>query len=126
MKWLNRLMAPNGQDEQYVEPAISFQDFRWACGHVGPAVCYQCWAAKLIECKELHARVKELEAFVTAEGECHVTDNHLKRLEVENNRLRSIIVMFQDSLNFPQCDETCGHCPKCVLSLANEQGDGDE
>jgi hypothetical protein len=24
------------------EMAVSFQDFKWACGHVGPAYCKQC------------------------------------------------------------------------------------
>ena len=41
------------------EPKVSFQDFDWACGHTGPAVCAQCWDAKLAEIERLRAVLKE-------------------------------------------------------------------
>lgn len=42
----------------YSEPFVSFKDFRWACGHVGPAVCKKCWDAKLAEVNSLRSAIE--------------------------------------------------------------------
>lgn len=48
------------------EPTISFRDFKWACGHCGPAVCKQCWDEKLKKRTALLKRQELLEKVVEA------------------------------------------------------------
>lgn len=98
------------------EAKVSFQDFKWACGHVGPAVCQQCWERLKVErdevvrhnrmlvnsilksevgkdlMKRLDSSVEELKRIKTKLRKCQRNnDFHIKewtRAEVENKRLR--------------------------------------
>ena len=61
---LESLLAENERLKQKLgddagEPVVSFRDFKWACGHNGPAVCKQCWDEKLARNTLLEAVLRE-------------------------------------------------------------------
>ncbi len=49
---------------------------------------------KAMEIERLTARIKELEEFVIAEGECHISADEVRKLEAENERLKGLLDKF--------------------------------